>query len=263
VSSADEKIDQLYQLPLGEFTAARNALAKTLAGAEGARVKALTKPTVVPWTVNQLYWHARKTYDRLADAGRELREAQIAALRGRASDVGRATEAHRTALAIAVREALALAARQKVQPSSDQLARMLEALSLAPAGPTPGQLTELIQPSGFEALTGMTAAAGAAARPAAVARRVPDRQAEATAHKEREKERRRAAEAAAERRRAEAAVRTAERTLDKARAAESAAAAAVVRAQQSLSLAEDAREEARRERQTAEKALFAAKGALL
>jgi hypothetical protein len=262
VSSADEKVDQLYQLPLGEFTAARNALAKTLGGAEGARVKALTKPTVVPWTVNQLYWHARKTYDGLAAAGRELREAQIAALRGRASDVGRATEAHRTALSSAVREALGLAARQKVQPSSDQLARMLEALSLAPAGPTPGRLTELIQPSGFEALTGITAAA-AASRPAAVARRVPDRQAEATAQKERERERRRAAEAEAERRRAEAAVKTAERALDKARAAESAAAAGVVRAQEALNRAEEAREQARRERQTAEKALFTAKGALL
>ena len=50
----DSEIDALYQKPLDEFTAARNTLAKTLAGADAARVRKLPKPTVVPWTVNQL-----------------------------------------------------------------------------------------------------------------------------------------------------------------------------------------------------------------
>ena len=50
---------QLYQQPLSAFTAARNALAKTLSGAEAHRIKRLAKPTVVPWTINQLYWRAR------------------------------------------------------------------------------------------------------------------------------------------------------------------------------------------------------------
>jgi hypothetical protein len=43
-------------------------------------VKALKKPTLVPWAVNQVYWHARPVYDRLAKSGAALRSAQIAAL---------------------------------------------------------------------------------------------------------------------------------------------------------------------------------------
>jgi hypothetical protein len=59
VSALDAKIDDLYKLPLSEFTSARNALAKTLGKDDGAKiVKALEKPTVVPWAVNQVYWRA-------------------------------------------------------------------------------------------------------------------------------------------------------------------------------------------------------------
>ena len=108
----------------GEFTAARNALAKTLKGAEATRVKALVKPTAVPWAVNQLYWHRRSTYDRLLTAGGVLRDAQIAALGGRGAagaTSARANEAHRKALAEAVRDASALASEQGVHPATDQL----------------------------------------------------------------------------------------------------------------------------------------------
>ena len=62
MTADDAKVDELYQLPLATFTAARNALAKTVKGADARRIKQLAKPTVVPWTVNQLYWHSRKTY---------------------------------------------------------------------------------------------------------------------------------------------------------------------------------------------------------
>src|SRR6185503_2684646 len=85
--SLDSSIDRLYQEPLEGFVAARTALAKTLTGAEAKRVKALQKPTTVPWAVNQLYWHARPVYDRLIKSGGAVRAAQIAALGGRAADV--------------------------------------------------------------------------------------------------------------------------------------------------------------------------------
>ena len=65
-------------------------------------MKGLQKPTVVPWAVNQVYWHARPVYDRLVSSGEKLRAAQIEALKGRSADVRRATEAHRKALADAV-----------------------------------------------------------------------------------------------------------------------------------------------------------------
>ncbi len=98
VSTLDARIDELYALPLAEFTAARNALAKTVKGDDATRVKRLEKPSLVPWAVNQLYWRERRTYDRLIASGEALRSAQIAALKGRTSDVRGATTAHRAAV---------------------------------------------------------------------------------------------------------------------------------------------------------------------
>src|ERR1700730_8876449 len=127
----DSKIDDLYKGPLGEFVARRAALAKTLAGDEAKRVKGLQKPTVVPWAVNQVYGHARPVYDRLAASGENLRAAQIAALKGKTSDVRHATEAHRKAVRDAVAEALRLASGGGAHPGADELTKTLEAVSLA------------------------------------------------------------------------------------------------------------------------------------
>ena len=162
------EIDRLYQLPLAEFTAARNALARTVKGTDARSIKQLGKPTVVPWTINQLYWHARKIYDRVFTTGQALREAQIAALKGRSADLRHASDQHRSAVADAVREGTAIAAKDGARPPADQLARMLEALSLAraPISP-PGRFTDVIQPSGFEALAGIT--------PSGVSRETPER----------------------------------------------------------------------------------------
>jgi hypothetical protein len=157
VSALDDKIDELYKLPLGDFTAARNALAKSLAKDEAKLVKALEKPTVVPWAVNQVYWRARSTYDRLMKSGDKLRTAQIAALEGRAADVRAASEAHRRAIADAVAEGERLSAGAGSKPGPDALARTFESLSLATTAPkTPGRLTDALQPAGFEALLGVT-----------------------------------------------------------------------------------------------------------
>jgi hypothetical protein len=156
VPPPDPKIDDLYKGPLTEFVASRAALAKTLAGEEARRVKGLQKPTVVPWAVNQVYWHARPVYDRLAASGEKLRAAQIAALKGKANDVRRATEAHRKAMRDAMAEALRLASESGAHPSADELTKTLEAVSLARDLPEqPGRLTKPLQPAGFEALAGV------------------------------------------------------------------------------------------------------------
>jgi hypothetical protein len=153
----DTNIDDLYRLPLGDFTASRNALAKALTGADAKRVRALAKPTVVPWAVNQVYWRARATYDRLLKSGERLRAAQIAALEGRAADVRAASEAHRRAIAEAVKEAERLAKDGGSAPDADALARTFEALSVAATPPeSPGRLTQPLRPAGFEALAGVT-----------------------------------------------------------------------------------------------------------
>jgi hypothetical protein len=156
MSALDTSIDDLYQQPLNDFTQARNTLAKSLNGAEAKRVRALAKPTLVPWAVNQVYWRARGTYDRLMKSGERLRTAQIAALEGRNADVRAATETHRRAIADAVREAERLAATAGSKPSPDALARSFEALSLATGSlEPPGRLTQPMQPAGFEALVGV------------------------------------------------------------------------------------------------------------
>jgi hypothetical protein len=47
----DPSVDRLYELPLDEFVAARDALAKER---KDPAVKKLRKPTVPAWAVNQL-----------------------------------------------------------------------------------------------------------------------------------------------------------------------------------------------------------------
>jgi hypothetical protein len=157
VSALDTKIDDLYQQPLDAFTAARNALAKSLTGADAQRVRQLAKPAVVPWAVNQVYWRARAAYDRLIKNGERVRKAQIAALEGRSADIAAASDAHRRAVAEAVAEAERIAASAGSRPGADALARTFEALSLAPSPlESPGRLTQPLQLAGFEALAGIT-----------------------------------------------------------------------------------------------------------
>lgn len=220
--SIESAIDELYALPLDRFVAARAALSRTMSGADAKRVKALTKSTVVPWAVNQVYWHARSVYDEVLSRGSVLRRAQIAALEGGTADVRSAGASQRQAISKAVDAASRLAAKAGARPDADQLARMFEALSVVDSPPEPhGRFTKVIAPAGFEALSGVTVKVPAripsgVARvdegPAAQATRSPD--AEAIG------ERQRAAKAAAAARRQQAARTRAEADLARAEAAE-------------------------------------------
>ena len=217
----ESTIDGLYRQRLGEFTAARNALAKTLTGADAKHVRQLAKPTVVPWAVNQVYWRARPVYDSLITSGERLRKAQVAALEGRAADVRAASDAHRQAIAEAVKQAERLAAASGSTPGADALMRTFEALSLAPALPEPpGRLTRELRPAGFEALAGVTPAASLrSVRPTIRGVRLqPDLQPPArqlAAARKKEEAARKKQDAAQKRHDAE--VRKAEATLERAR----------------------------------------------
>jgi hypothetical protein len=75
----DAEIDRLYGLPLDEFVGARDELARGL-GREGdreeaARVKALRKPTVGAWALNQAVRRRRVETDALLATGKRLRAA--------------------------------------------------------------------------------------------------------------------------------------------------------------------------------------------
>ncbi len=157
VSSADARIDELYQAPLEAFVLQRNALAKSLGGSEATRIRRLRKPSVVAWAINQLYWRERALFDRIRKTGDTLRAAQLAALRsGRRADLSAATDAHRKALTEALAAASRTAAQAGVHPPADALVRTLEALSLtAKMSEPPGRMTEPLQPAGFDALTGL------------------------------------------------------------------------------------------------------------
>lgn len=215
MSSVDVEIDNLYKAPLQEFVQLRAALAKRLTGADAQRVKALPKPTLVPWAVNQLYWWARPVYDRLTKSGTKLRAVQIAGLEGRSADVRQAAETHRQALAEAVKQATSLAAKAGAQPNPDALTQTLEALSLTSSDGAPGRLTKPLQPAGFEALAGV---ALRTPTPADSASRTTAKTREASGPSAEDRRQARL-EAAAERRHA-AAIRVAEGNLKKAQAAE-------------------------------------------
>jgi hypothetical protein len=235
VASLEDRIDELYQAPLSAFVSARAALVSTLGGEEAKRVKALKKPTVVPWAVNQLFWLARASYERAMKRGIALRRAQVSSLKGRSADVRQATEAHREAVAHAVKEATRLAAARGARVNADALAQTIEALSLAEHTPEPaGRLTSSLQAAGFAALAGVTITASAHRRAEASSISSAN-QAEAESAKIDAERVRQAARA--ERARA-SAIRKAERALDRARTREEAARRAWDHARAELDKAE-------------------------
>src|SRR5690348_11159809 len=79
-SANNSDVDALFKLSLEEFTTARNALAARLKKeghqTEASETKALVKPSVSAWVVNQIYWRHRGLFDRLIEAGDRLRRAQ-------------------------------------------------------------------------------------------------------------------------------------------------------------------------------------------
>src|SRR5918999_270653 len=87
----DAEIDALFQLPLTEFTNARNGLAARLKKAgrteDAERVKSIQKPPASAWTVNQLYWRHPKEIDALLAVGERFRKAQAAQLAGKSADL--------------------------------------------------------------------------------------------------------------------------------------------------------------------------------
>jgi len=179
----NDEVDELFKLPLAEFTGARNALAARLKQSGRANdanlVKTLAKPSVSAWTVNQLYWNHRDAFDRLLAAGQRLR--------GKVTDVRGVLDARSKALLHLSDLATSLLHNAGHNPSPDTIRRVtttLEALSALSDGPTPGRLTQDVDPPGFESLASIIPGAGMmkrAAEPARVTAREA-RQLEDTRH---------------------------------------------------------------------------------
>ena len=169
-STLGDDIDALFAAPLTAFTGARNALAARLKqdgrGDEAERVKALGKPSVSAWAVNQLYWKHRKAFDRLIETGQSLRQAQASQLAGKVSDVRGPLEARRGALSDLLHLAAALLRDSGHNPTPDvtrRIATTLEAMSAyasLPDSPSPGHLTADLDPPGFESLAALIPGGG-------------------------------------------------------------------------------------------------------
>jgi hypothetical protein len=156
----DQEIDRLYQLPLDEFTPARNALART-AGTDAARVRALSKPPIAAWAVNQLYWRNRKIWDALVAAAENARRAHKAVLAGRAGEIRSLSKVHDEAVETALKATLSILAGAGHPQTDATRQAIVTTLRALPGEEAPGRLTHTLQPGGFEALAGLSLGRGA------------------------------------------------------------------------------------------------------
>src|SRR4051794_23390176 len=127
--------DDLYGLPLDEFVAARDALAKRVGGEQGAAIRALRKPSVSAWAANQAVRSQPRAARELWAAGDALLEAHAAIVAGRKADLRAATARHRAAVRPLVAAATGLLDHRGRGPSIATLQRVeatLHAASLEP-----------------------------------------------------------------------------------------------------------------------------------
>lgn len=174
-SKLDTEIQHLYGLPLGEFTAARNTLAKQLkkSGDKGDKeaaeeVASLPKPSVSAWAVNHLFTVAPEEMEELLASGERARTALREILSG--GDPGALREAIQEArdLANELRDraagVIAEGGRRPGQAIVDRIATNLQSLAFSPAAEPQiarGWLDVDLPPPGFEVLAGLQLAATA------------------------------------------------------------------------------------------------------
>jgi hypothetical protein len=158
-SHITEEVDALFELRPGEFVAARDALAKRLRGhgqrADAAEVRALARPTVAAWAVNQLARREPEWTQALATAGQRLERAHQQLLRRGDRDGWRAaTSDQRQAIDRLVRLAEQVLREERGSVSvslRDQVRQTLQAATLDPdarAAVLAGRLTRELRSGG-------------------------------------------------------------------------------------------------------------------
>lgn len=158
------EVDELYELPPEQFTAARDALARAArAGGDRDRageVAALRRPTVAAWLLNQLARQRADEVGQFVALGAELREATAALDAHSAGDLLRelSTERRRLVRAL-VDQARGLAGQQGRRVTEDVLRSVEETLHAALADAEvasrlrAGRLTTAISRTGFAPAT--------------------------------------------------------------------------------------------------------------
>jgi hypothetical protein len=169
-SKLDTEIQGLYGLPLQEFTAARNALAKRLKK-EGSKddaeeVAALPKPTVSAWAVNHLFTVESERMEELLASGERARKALREILSG--GDAGALREAIQEARDLAndlrdrAVEALSAEGNRPGPAIVERIATNLQSLAFSPVAEPVlerGWMDVDLPPVGFEVLAGLQLAA--------------------------------------------------------------------------------------------------------
>ena len=170
VSRSDSGVDRLYQLPLREFVAARNALAKETGDPD---IKTLQKPSLPAWAVNQLYWRQRSVYDEVTARADDLRATHLATQSGKRADLRGASRDHEQAVDAALKATLDLL-EEEGQPVTDATKQSVATtLRGLPGDEPPGRLTRPIEPRGFDMLAAAAAAGSGKVKAAAPATRAP------------------------------------------------------------------------------------------
>jgi hypothetical protein len=158
VPDLDRELDALFDLPLDEFTKARNDLATRLRKAHqtdaATEVRGLKKPTTVAWAANRLARDEPKLTATLLEAGEQLRTTQQRSLAGKAKPDEVADAAGRERDAI---RALLTAARtnlgERATPALlDKLAQTLRAAAVDESSRgllERGRLSEEVKAVGF------------------------------------------------------------------------------------------------------------------
>jgi hypothetical protein len=154
MASLDREIAHLYQLPLSEFTKARDELARR-EESHRAAIRRLEKPNLPAWAVNQLYWRDRGAYEALAAAGERLRKAQVAALAGKPGDVGRVEAEHQAARREAADRVRRILVTSGEKTTAATLSAVNDTLGALPSSESPGRLVRPLKPMGFEGLAGL------------------------------------------------------------------------------------------------------------
>jgi hypothetical protein len=179
----EDAVAGLYRLPLAEFVAGRDQLARQLRAAgdrEAARrVAALRRPSISAWAANQLAQAAPHAMAELLEVGAALRQAQQDALTGQpgAARRLRSTSAQlRAAISRLSQRAETLLGRAGHAASDATLARLAATLQAAATADQPtraalaeGRLAGDLDPAGFGLPVEEAAPADAAPGPPAAA----------------------------------------------------------------------------------------------
>jgi len=141
-------LQQLYQAPLANFVAERTRLAAELRAhgdkAGATHIAKRPKPVTSVWVVNQLYWHARDTFDAMLAAASRVREGD----RHAAKAYHDAIATLRQRAAVMLRDAGYAVNEATLRRAATTLAAIAAAGGFAPD--PPGALATDRDPPGFE-----------------------------------------------------------------------------------------------------------------